>query len=224
MHWDFMSKMSGFTQLLSSGANGLLTLEGQNSTCADVFYVWVCIAYHLEMVLGSTSVGVMHLRNEVIQIYNHRFNQMITKSSYEIFLLAYYLHPSKHYTLKNCIALTFHCKEFYHNGGLQLTMPVIPDGTKLQSSHYPTLFRRLLVSVLNIFRGEQLRLLDGGVEVVEDLVSEFICYAYNEKPFRNHLWTQETKPRQWWESLAKDSNASLLSVRNFTQLVLGQAH
>jgi len=98
-------------------------------------------------------------------------------------------------------------------------MPVLPDGTKLQPLQYPTLFRRLLGSVLNIFRGEQLRLRDGGVEVVDDLISEFICYAYNEKPFRNHLWTRETKPRRWWESLAKDSNASLLSVCDFTQLV-----
>jgi len=67
----------------------------KNTTCADVFYVWVCIAYHLEKVLGLSSIGVTHLRNEVIQIYNHRFNQMMAESSYEIFLLAYYLHPSK---------------------------------------------------------------------------------------------------------------------------------
>jgi hypothetical protein len=87
--------MSGFIQLLSSGANGLLTLEGQNTTCADVFYVWVCIAYRLEEVLSSPDIGLTDLRGAVIQVYNHRFNQVMTESSHEIFLLAYYLHPSR---------------------------------------------------------------------------------------------------------------------------------
>ena len=73
--------MSGFIQLLSSGANAILTLEGQNTTCADVFYVWVCIAYHLEQVLASPDVGLTHLRDNVIGIYNHRFNQMMEESS-----------------------------------------------------------------------------------------------------------------------------------------------
>jgi len=94
-HFRFMIEMSGFIQLLSSGANAILTLEGQNTTCADVFYAWVCIAYHLEHVLASPTIGVTHLRGEVIAIYNHRFHQMMTESSYNLFLLAYYLHPSK---------------------------------------------------------------------------------------------------------------------------------
>ena len=90
-----MAKMSGFIQLLSSGANAILTLEGQNTTCADVFYVWVCIAYHLEQVLAFPDVGVTDLRGNVIGIYNHRFKQMMDESSHKIFLLAYYLHPCK---------------------------------------------------------------------------------------------------------------------------------
>jgi hypothetical protein len=88
-----MGQMSGFIQLLSSGANAILTLEGQNTTCADVFYVWVCIAHHLEKVLASPEVGVTHHRNSVIKIYNHRFSQMMKESSYQVFLLGYYLHP-----------------------------------------------------------------------------------------------------------------------------------
>ena len=90
-----MIEMSGFVQLLSSGANAILTLEGQNTTCADVFYAWVCIAYNLEHVLASPDIGVNHLQSEVIPIYNHRFNQMMTEASYNLFLLAYFLHPSK---------------------------------------------------------------------------------------------------------------------------------
>ena len=88
-----MGQMTAFIQLLSSGANAILTLEGQNTSCADVFYVWVCIAFHLDQVLASPSVGVTHYREQVIEIYNHRFNQMMSESSHYIFLLAYFLHP-----------------------------------------------------------------------------------------------------------------------------------
>ncbi|KAF8871936.1 hypothetical protein CPB84DRAFT_1753800 [Gymnopilus junonius] len=165
-------------ELLSSGANGILTLE----------------AYHLEEVLSSSDAGVSDLRGEVIQIYNHCFNQMMTESSHDIFLLGYYLHPM-----------------FRLNGGLQLMMPFLADGEKLHSSQYPPLFRQLLSSVLKLFQGEQKRLLDSGSEVVKSLIEEFVRYAYNEKPFQSQIWTRETTPLEWWKGLANDSNASLIS-------------
>jgi hypothetical protein len=87
--------MNAFIHLLEPGANGILTLEGQNTTCADVFYVWVCIAYQLEHVLASPTLDLSSRRSEVIGVYNHRFNQMMKESSHTIFLLAYYLHPCK---------------------------------------------------------------------------------------------------------------------------------
>ncbi|KAF8148878.1 hypothetical protein B0H34DRAFT_828209, partial [Crassisporium funariophilum] len=100
-HWNFMGKMTGFIHLLSAAANRLLTLEGQNTNCADVFYVWVCIAYNLEQVLGNPSLDLSALRKPVFAAYNNRFNQMMTESSHHIFLLAYYLHPCTCiYTLK----------------------------------------------------------------------------------------------------------------------------
>ena len=40
---------------------------------------------------------------------------------------------------------------FRHHGGLQLTMPVLVDGQKLQTTQYPTLFCTLLQSVLQNF-------------------------------------------------------------------------
>ncbi|KAF9558654.1 hypothetical protein CPC08DRAFT_638699, partial [Agrocybe pediades] len=92
-HHDFMQEMSAFILLLSSGANAILTLEGQNITCADVFYAWVCIAHHLERVLSTNSLRAH--RKEVISIYNHRFKQMMNESSHTIYLLAYFLHPSE---------------------------------------------------------------------------------------------------------------------------------
>ncbi|KAF9470487.1 hypothetical protein BDN70DRAFT_902068 [Pholiota conissans] len=158
-HWKFMADMNSFIHLLSSGANSILTLERQNSMCADVFYVWVCIAYHLENVLTSPAIGVSHHRSDVIRIYNHRFNQMMTESSHTVFLLVYYLHPS----------------------------------------------------ALNIFRGEQIRLKDGGRAAGDKLISQFKLYANNKEPFCSNIWTCTTKPLEWWKVLSRDSNANQLA-------------
>jgi len=93
-HHLFMAEMSGFIHLLSSGANAIQTLEGQNTTCADVFYSWVCIAYSLEQVLSSPTLGLIPRRSEVLAIYNHRFGQMMSESSYHLFLLSVVLSSS----------------------------------------------------------------------------------------------------------------------------------
>lgn len=92
-HWGFMAEMTGFTNLLVSGANAIITLESQNTTCANVFYAWVCIAYDLEQVLSKATIGVGKHRPEVIGIFNTRFAQMMNESSHKLFLLGYYLHP-----------------------------------------------------------------------------------------------------------------------------------
>lgn len=103
---------------------------------------------------------------------------------------------------------------FRHHGGLQLTMPVLADGKELQAEHFPTLFRELLASVLNIFQGEQIRVQDSGSEVVPQLIQQLILYAYNKEPFCDHPWSRDTKPLKWWMHLSKDSNACLLAVRH----------
>ncbi|KAJ6607886.1 hypothetical protein B0H10DRAFT_1816953 [Mycena sp. CBHHK59/15] len=94
VHYAFMSGLTTIIQLMSSIANGILTLEGQNTTCADVFFIWVCIAWHLEKVLADPMSSAGCYRAQVIQIYNERFEQMMTESSCNIFLLSYFLHPS----------------------------------------------------------------------------------------------------------------------------------
>ncbi len=94
-HYMFMASLSALVQLLSSGANAILTLKGQNTTCADIFYVWVCIAYHLEKLLAAPSSGLITLQPKIIAVYNHHFDQMMTESSHHLFLLSYFLHPCK---------------------------------------------------------------------------------------------------------------------------------
>jgi hypothetical protein len=104
---------------------------------------------------------------------------------------------------------------FRLHGGIQLTMPVLEDGEKLESAQYPSLFRTLLTALLKIFKGEQKRTQDSAKEVVPELIREFIAYAYNQEPFRGQPWTHETKPLSWWTSLSRDSNARLLAVSVF---------
>ncbi|KAJ7093057.1 ribonuclease H-like domain-containing protein [Mycena epipterygia] len=92
-HYAFLAQLDSMVKLFEAGANGITTLEGQNTTCADVFYVWVTIAWHLNKLLGDLNSGLSNYRDRVIKIYNARFDQMMTESSHRIFLFAYFLHP-----------------------------------------------------------------------------------------------------------------------------------
>ncbi|KAJ7155057.1 hypothetical protein C8R46DRAFT_910726, partial [Mycena filopes] len=94
-HYEFMANLSTMIQLLAAPANAILTLEGQNTTCADVFYVWVCIAWQLEKVMANSASSAGRHRAKVVQLYNTRFEQMMNESSYNVFLLSYFLHPSE---------------------------------------------------------------------------------------------------------------------------------
>jgi hypothetical protein len=113
---------------------------------------------------------------------------------------------------------------FRHYGGFQLTMPALGEGQILRPENFPALFKDLLTSILIIFQGEQLRVQDSGVEVVPQLVQEFISYTYNKEPFRSHSWTREMKPLEWWMHLSRDSNAHLLAVRRFKLSPLNSSH
>ncbi|KAK7018294.1 hypothetical protein R3P38DRAFT_1296978 [Favolaschia claudopus] len=181
-------------QLMAAPANGLLTLEGQNTTCAHVFYVWVIIAWHLEKVLADPSSSAGRHRAEVIQCYNDRFEQMMTESSSNVFLLAYFLHP----LFRKC-------------GGLQLTMPANKNADTLKPAQYPSLFVTLFKAAMEILKGEQLRYGKGGKEEVVKLQKEFIRYAYQQSPFDTQYFDSSTKPLDYWTRLSGDSNATQIS-------------
>ncbi|KAF8205379.1 hypothetical protein K438DRAFT_1905386 [Mycena galopus ATCC 62051] len=69
-HYSFMSNLLVMIQLLRALVNGILMLEGQNMTCAKVFYVRGCIAWQLERVLANPmNTADMH-RSQVINLYN----------------------------------------------------------------------------------------------------------------------------------------------------------
>ncbi|KAG6876045.1 hypothetical protein C0992_001195, partial [Termitomyces sp. T32_za158] len=193
-HYNFMSELASFIQLLAPGANAILTLEGQAINCADVFYAWVCIAWHLEKVLGNPRCGLIERRSKIMEIYNHRFDQMMTESSYEIFLLSYWLHPL-----------------FRHNGGIQLAMPALQGGKTLNKENHPAIYKRFLRAALYILKGEQQRLNAGGKEECAALVNELLRWAYNQEPFRTYSWDIDTSPLSYWKGLKRDSNASQLA-------------
>ena len=54
-----MTEMASHRYKKMSKANAIVTLEGQNTTCANVFYAWVClsIAHDLEQV-SKVTIGV----------------------------------------------------------------------------------------------------------------------------------------------------------------------
>ena len=65
-------------------------------------------------------------------------------------------------------------------------MPALEEGQTLRPEIFSMLFKDLLMSILTIFKGEQLRVQDSGVEVVLQIVQEFISYTYNKEPFCSH--------------------------------------
>ena len=92
-HYEFMGCLSSFVHALEPGANAILTLEGQNTTYANIFYAWVCIAWQLEKLLGNPDSGLVSLQGQILETYNHQFDQMMIESSHKVFLLGYWLHP-----------------------------------------------------------------------------------------------------------------------------------
>ncbi|KAJ7874180.1 hypothetical protein B0H14DRAFT_2569361 [Mycena olivaceomarginata] len=63
-HYAFLAQLDSMVKLFEGGANGITTLEGQNTTCADVFYVWVTIAWHLNKLLGDLTSGLSNYRDQ----------------------------------------------------------------------------------------------------------------------------------------------------------------
>lgn len=90
-----MRKTNALVRLLTAPAEGLRTLEGQNTTCADVFFVWVSIAWHLEKLLADPDSYLHDMRQRIIGVFNARFELMMENSPHKAHLLAFYLDPGK---------------------------------------------------------------------------------------------------------------------------------
>ncbi|CAK5284615.1 unnamed protein product [Mycena citricolor] len=192
----FQSKLSALIQLLEAGANGITALEGQNVTCADVFYVWVTIAWHLERLVGSLSKGFTKYWSQIINIYNARFEQMMTESSHNLFLLAYFLHPL-----------------YFAQGGLKLVLPNLCEGEKYDKDQWSDMFRTLRLSARAVLHGEQKRLNAECKADAKRLTEQLVRWACGHSPFhRRGFVTRTDKALDYWTALKHDSNADVLAT------------
>ncbi|KAJ7853279.1 hypothetical protein B0H14DRAFT_2580442 [Mycena olivaceomarginata] len=201
-HYAFLLQLDSMVKLLEAGANGITTLEGQNTTCADVFYVWVTIAWHLEKLLGDFSSGLTPYREKVIVIYNMRFEQMMTESSHMIFLLAYFLHPF-----------------YFQNGALKLVMPSLKEGETFDSARYPKLFKLLRALARAVLKGEQTRTGKKSKADADRLTDQLVRWAVGLPPFHQRTYSSaDENPLDYWKGVSRDSNADVLSVSHFAAL------
>lgn len=115
--YQFLSDLHNINLMLSPIARGLKTLEGQNSTCSDVFniYIGIAIGYNNVFRDAGKSTDVVHglkelrcdiniyciaspvyqWRSQTFGVYNRRFANLMRDSTQDMFLLAYLLDPSK---------------------------------------------------------------------------------------------------------------------------------
>ncbi|KAJ3982258.1 hypothetical protein F5890DRAFT_1444888, partial [Lentinula detonsa] len=89
----FQIELNHIDALLQPIARGLTTLEGQNTTCSDVFYVFVGIAIGFNRVFEDPTSDIYKYRAETFGVFNRRFGIFIGECTRDMFLLAYLLDP-----------------------------------------------------------------------------------------------------------------------------------
>lgn len=112
----FQMDLHNVNQLLTPITRGLETLEGQNTTCSDVFHVYTGIVVNFvtmfsdkgwsrsnfAVMLGQiltfwfSDSLVYQYRTATFNIYNRRFNNFMNDCTPGMFILAYLLDPGKH--------------------------------------------------------------------------------------------------------------------------------
>ncbi|KAJ7748145.1 hypothetical protein B0H14DRAFT_3604380 [Mycena olivaceomarginata] len=136
--------------------------------------------------LGDLTSGLSKYRDKVVEIYNIRFDQMMTESSHRIFLLAYFLHPF-----------------YFQHGGLKLVMPPLKEGQKFDPDKYPGLFKVLRMAARAILKGEQIRTV------------EIRCRKVHRsaRSMGSRAAAISSTVLEYWKGLRRDSNADVLVVR-----------
>ncbi|KZP29505.1 hypothetical protein FIBSPDRAFT_727407, partial [Athelia psychrophila] len=92
----FQMDLHNVNQLLTPITRGLETLEGQNTTCSDVFHVYTGIAVNFVTMFSDKDSLVYQYRTATFNIYNRRFNNFMNDCTPGMFILAYLLDPGKH--------------------------------------------------------------------------------------------------------------------------------
>ena len=189
--YKFLSDLHNINLLITPIACGLKTLEGQNTTCSDVFNIWIGIAVSYKNVFADASKSCLYYFqrqvwtlklasviyqwcSETFAVYNHQFSNFLKDSMQDMFLLAYLLDPSK-----PCISVEYYetdnCIKVYHHGALRSNLSPSSEFCKAKCS---PLFLQLIISARLMLGHEQARVQKGsesdGAILVQQLTGLFV--------------------------------------------------
>ncbi|KAJ6564273.1 hypothetical protein B0H19DRAFT_941477 [Mycena capillaripes] len=93
---SFRTQLTQVGRLLNPIARALKTLEGQQVTCSDVFFIYVGLAVAFQRAFSdpSESFFVSHQR-ETFAAFDRPFNIFMNDCTPGMFILSYFLDPSK---------------------------------------------------------------------------------------------------------------------------------
>lgn len=119
------------------------------------------------------------------------------------------------------------CAVYYQDQALRLNLPPMPDQFSKQTVN--DLVKHLIQSTCEILQNEQLWMQKGTKQdghlliqqlhgmwqckasKADTLIKCFLAYMYSEAPFRNPP-NDLTQRLNWWQALANDSGARILTV------------
>ncbi|KAJ4484460.1 hypothetical protein C8R41DRAFT_769648, partial [Lentinula lateritia] len=74
---------------------GLITLEGQNTICSDVFFIFIGISIGFNRVFQDPTSNIFTHCQETFAIFDRRFDIFLNDCTKDMFILAYLLDPSE---------------------------------------------------------------------------------------------------------------------------------
>ncbi|KAJ3978726.1 hypothetical protein F5890DRAFT_1238675 [Lentinula detonsa] len=175
--------------LLHPIACGLTTLEGQNTTCSDVFYVFIGIAIGFNRVFKDPTSDIYQYRTETFGVFDCRFGIFLNDCTKDMFIISYLLDPM-----------------YYPDGALRLELP---PRSVFSPKTCSKLLHRLISSVIEMLKNEQLHEKMGNIDDAHTLVKELTAYIYREAPY-NVPVSDPAQRLVWWQSKLGDSNAAQL--------------
>ncbi|KAF7327065.1 hypothetical protein MKEN_00281800 [Mycena kentingensis (nom. inval.)] len=180
--------------LLTPIDRGLKTLEGQKTTLSDVFMVYIGIGMGFAHVFSSGDELIAEYQQATYNIFDYRFNILMTESTPDIFLFAYFLDPV--YSRDNALRLN------------------LPERRSFSKATAPPLYLRILKTAISVLQGEQARLKEGTKEEqlqqLKDLSYQMAAFAYKEPPFDREC-TDMALRLPYFESLEGDPRATVIA-------------
>jgi len=89
---NFWSNVEALANVLEPAKNAVKSVECKNTTIVDVFFALIQMAIAIKALPTESSEELKEFRQKCIQFYNYRWKQF----DFELYLLAYFLHPKYH--------------------------------------------------------------------------------------------------------------------------------